>query len=95
MKTRKQLTVEDELVAEQQLVEQEAREAQLEEAGTARPAVKLVGTDGNVFAIIGKVQRALKKAGLHGRAAEFVERAFKAQSYGEVLAMLFDYVDPR
>jgi len=60
-----------------------------------KPACKLVGTDGNVFSIIGRVKQALKKAGQDDRASEFVKRAFAARSYDEVLALCMDYVDVR
>ena len=46
---------------------------------------KLVDTDGNVFAIVGRAQRALKQAGQDARARDFVQRAFGARSYDEVL----------
>ena len=36
-----------------------------------KPTVKLVGEDGNVFNIIGRVSNALKKAGLLEQAKEF------------------------
>lgn len=61
---------------------------------TIKPACKLIDTvDGNVFAIIGAVSRALKDAGQPGRAREFRERAMASRSYGEVLAMLDEYVE--
>ena len=56
--------------------------------------VKLVGEDGNVFNIIGLVQKALRKAGQHDKAKEFAEKAVKSGSYDEVLVLLHDYVDP-
>ena len=58
-----------------------------------KPRCKLIGEDGNVFAIIGSVSRALKEAGQQDKAVEFQQRAFKAKSYDEVLAMLDDYVE--
>lgn len=58
-----------------------------------KPTVKLVGTDGNVFAVIGKVRDALGRAGLRDEAAEFVERAFAAGSYDEVLRLCMEYCD--
>lgn len=64
-------------------------------SGRPKPACKLVGTDGNVFSIIGRVQQALKKAGQNDRASEFVQKAFRAKSYDEVLALCTDYVDVR
>ena len=60
-----------------------------------RPACKLVGTDGNVFSIIGRVKHALKEAGQEDRAREFVEMAFHAGSYDEVLRLCTDYVEVR
>ena len=59
-----------------------------------KPRCQLVGTDGNVFAIIGAVSKTLKRAGLPERAKEFTERATSAKSYDEVLQMLHDYVEP-
>jgi hypothetical protein len=38
------------------------------------PKCKLVGTDGNVFSIIGKVSATLKKAGKVAGAKEFTEK---------------------
>jgi hypothetical protein len=61
----------------------------------SKPICKLVGTDGNVFAIIGKVSSCLKKAGLQTEAKEFQDQAFNAQSYDEVLQLCTKYVDVR
>lgn len=61
---------------------------------TTKPRVQLVGENGNVFAIIGKVAAALRKAGQSDKAKEFEGRAFKAASYDDVLTILFDYVEP-
>ena len=57
-----------------------------------KPDCNLIGVDGNVFSVIGVVSKALRRAGQKEEAKEFEQRAFKAQSYGEVLAMVFDYV---
>ena len=40
-----------------------------------RPKVKLIGEDGNAFYILGKVSRALKDAGMHNKAEEFLKEA--------------------
>lgn len=58
-----------------------------------KPECQLVGTDGNVFAVIGNVRRALLRAGLPDYAAEWVQRATSSGSYDEVLALLHHYVD--
>jgi len=65
------------------------------ETTAPKPPCHLVGTDGNVFAIIGRVKQVLKQAGQETRASEFVERAFAAGSYDAVLALCFEYVDVR
>ena len=57
------------------------------------PKCKLVGTDGNVFALVGKVSATLKKAGFPEKAKEMSERAFKCGSYDEVLCMFGEYVE--
>jgi hypothetical protein len=51
----------------------------------SKPTVKLVGEEGNVFSIIGRVSRVLKKAGQKEKATEFCDRAFQAHTYDEVL----------
>jgi hypothetical protein len=53
----------------------------------------LLGTDGNVFAIIGKVSKSLKKARLKDQAKEFQDKAFNSGSYDEVLSLCMEYVE--
>jgi hypothetical protein len=60
-----------------------------------KPVCKLVGTDGNVFSVIGNVARALRKAGLGERATEFTQKAIQQPSYDAVLQLCFEYVDVR
>lgn len=57
------------------------------------PDCKLTETDGNVFSVIGKVQKSLRDAGRKDRAAEFTERAFACGSYDAVLQLCFEYVN--
>jgi hypothetical protein len=64
-------------------------------AVTPKPSCKLSGKDGNVFSVIGHVRRALLRAGLKAEAREFVQRAFGAHSYQEVLGLCFEYVEVR
>ena len=65
----------------------------LEDNNDQKPECKLVGTDGNVFSIIGKVSACLKKAGQADKAKEFQQKAMSSKSYDEVLMLLHDYVD--
>jgi len=58
-----------------------------------KPEVQLTGTDGNVFAVIGQVRKALKKAGQTQQAEEFVKKAFSASSYDEVLQLCLEYCE--
>jgi len=63
------------------------------ESGTKKkPRVKLIGEDGNAFAILGKVKRALVKAGMHEEAKAFMEEA-TAGDYNNLLACVQRYVD--
>jgi hypothetical protein len=65
------------------------------EGATPKPVCKLVGTDGNVFAVIGRVRAALIGAGQPDQASEFVKRALGARSYDEVLQLCMEYVEVR
>lgn len=58
-----------------------------------KPVVQLLGQDGNVFGIIASVARALKKAGQPEMAKEFTGKAFRCGTYGEVLALVMEYVE--
>jgi hypothetical protein len=55
--------------------------------------VKLIGEDGNVFNIIGKVSKALKRNGESDKSAEYTSKAFSCETYDEVLALTMEYVD--
>jgi len=58
-----------------------------------KPTCKLIGEDGNVFNIIGRVSQALKRAGMKDKAEEFQKKAFASGSYDEVLRLCMDYVE--
>ena len=55
--------------------------------------VRLTGTDGNVFAIIGTVAKAMRRAGFSAEAKAFEEAAFSSESYDAVLVLAFQTVD--
>jgi hypothetical protein len=57
------------------------------------PVCNLTDCDGNVFAIIGRVCRTLKRAGQADRADEFSAKAVSAKSYDAVLQLCFEFVD--
>jgi len=52
-----------------------------------------MGQDGNVFNIIGLVSMALKRAGMGKVAEEFLAKAYKAESYDEVLVLAMEYTE--
>ena len=58
-----------------------------------KPECKLIGEDGNVFNIIGRVSKTLKSAGYEEQAKEFIEKAFNSESYDAVLTLAQNYVD--
>jgi len=59
-----------------------------------KPKVKLVGTDGNVFALMGRCQRGLRDAGMNDKAKEMCDRITKtAESYEQALVIMCEYVD--
>ena len=60
-----------------------------------KPVVKLLGTDGNVFAIIGVCSKALKRAGQPEKAKEMSEKAVRAGSYHEAIGICMQYVEVR
>lgn len=60
-----------------------------------KPKVKLIGTDGNVFALAGKVKAALIKNHRPDLAKEFMEKLVKQESYNDALTLMMEYVDVR
>ena len=60
---------------------------------TIKPTCQLSGEDGNVFSVIGRVSKALKRAGQPDKAKEFSGKALSAGSYDEVRRLCFDYVE--
>lgn len=55
----------------------------------SKPTCKLLGTDGNVFAIIANVSKCLDKEQAH----EFENKAIACDSYDEVLRLVMEYVE--
>lgn len=57
-----------------------------------RPKVNLIGEDGNAFAILGKVSKALKRAGLKEEAEQYLQEATSGD-YNHLLTITMEYVD--
>jgi len=58
-----------------------------------KPKCELTETDGNVFALAGRVGSALKRAGQADKAKEFYEKLPNCGSYDEALRLMMEYVD--
>ena len=58
-----------------------------------KPECKLVGTDGNVFAVIGAVCASLRRSGSPDKADKFRMKATSCNSYDEVLRLVHEYVE--
>lgn len=58
-----------------------------------KPTCVIVGTDGNVFALAGRVGKTLKRAGMPDKAKEFYERLPKCKSYDEALQLMMQYAE--
>lgn len=57
-----------------------------------KPKCRLTGEDGNAFAIIGRVIKALQKAGQGHLVSEFQSKAMSS-NYDHLLAVCLEYVD--
>ena len=57
-----------------------------------KPSCKLIGTDGNVFALMGKASQA-KKAGYPEKAKEMLTKIMSGHSYDESLQAIMEYVE--
>jgi len=55
--------------------------------------VRLVGTDGNAFALLGKVRQAFRRAGYDAGFIEQFTKEAMAGSYDELLACIMRYVN--
>ena len=62
---------------------------------TAKPKVKLVGEDGNIFNLMGIASRALRRNGMSDKATEMTERITggEAQNYYQAIGIILEYVD--
>jgi len=58
-----------------------------------KPECELIGTDGNVFALAGRVRVCLRSAGMLEKAEEFSKKLLECGSYDEALALMAEYVD--
>ena len=60
---------------------------------TRKPRVKLIGEDGNAFAVLAKVSKALKEAGFYQQSKKYREEAIIAGDYNHLLQVTMRYVE--
>ncbi|WP_461206084.1 hypothetical protein [Clostridium sp. DL1XJH146] len=58
-----------------------------------KPKCKLLGEDGNIFLILGRVSRTLKDNGEADKAKECSDRVMASGSYDEALSIIMEYVE--
>jgi len=58
----------------------------------SKPKCKLIGEDGNAFAVMGRVKEALKKAGQGDKVKEYMDKAMSGD-YNNLLVVSLEYVD--
>jgi hypothetical protein len=57
-----------------------------------KPIVQLVGTDGNAFSILGRVQKALRKAGADEEYVQKYQDEATSGNYDHLLVVTLGYV---
>ena len=68
-------------------------EASKEQPIPKRPKMKLVGQDGNIFAILGRASRLLKENGQPQQAKEMSSRVYQSGNYYKALNIISEYVE--
>ena len=58
-----------------------------------KPDCPLIGTDGNIFHLMGKASETLRKNGMQEQADEMRNRIFQCHSYHSALSIIGDYVN--
>lgn len=58
-----------------------------------KPRCKLIGQDGNIFFILGRVSTTLKDNGKADKAKECSDRVMSSRSYDEALKIIMEYVE--
>lgn len=58
-----------------------------------RPQMKLVGEDGNIFAILGRASKLLRENGQPEKAKEMSDRVYQSRNYYRALHIISEYVE--
>lgn len=68
------------------------QDADLTPSGGVKPYAKLLGSDGNIFSLLGIATRALKSSGLRKDASDLATEVFGSTSYDEAMHIILKYV---
>lgn len=63
------------------------------ESKQTKPDCPLIGTDGNIFHLVGIAAKTLKRNGMSTEASEMTEKVFNSGSYEETLGIIGEYVN--
>ncbi len=63
------------------------------ESKRVKPDCPLIGTDGNIFHLVGIAAKTLRRNGLSEEASEMSEKVFGSGSYDEALGIIGEYVN--
>lgn len=74
-------------------VQVSAKETQTPEKAVSRPKLKLLGHDGNIFAIMGHASRLLRANGQSKEADEMTQRVQDSGNYYKALSIISEYVE--
>ena len=58
-----------------------------------KPKCKLVGTDGNIFNLLGVARKALREADQRELGEKITNRVYTAKSYDEAIQIIMEYVE--
>ena len=74
-------------------VEQVCADPTREQTSHSRPQMKLIGEDGNIFAILGRASKLLRENGQPEKAKEMSDRVYQSGNYYQALHIISEYVE--
>ena len=74
-------------------VEQVCADPTREQTSHSRPQMKLIGEDGNIFAILGRASKLLRENGQPEKAKEMSDRVYQSGNYYHALHIISEYVE--
>lgn len=75
------------------LVQEVEKDTKVPEKAVSRPKLKLLGHDGNIFAIMGHASRLLRVNGQSKEADEMIQRVHDSGNYYKALGIISEYVE--